>query len=172
MTAAGAAALGLGARSRAFAAAGIAGLAALDLQHPLGPGLDLEEADRDLGLQARSRSRAAAPATPAAEDVEDVAERAEDVIDGLEAGAATATLHSGVAELVVAGSAGRVRENLVGLGGFLELPLGIVVPGVLVGVMLEGQLAVGLLDVLFPGIAVDPQNLVVVAFVAHGGSPR
>ena len=53
-----------------------------------------------------------------------------------------------VPELVVAGALLRVAQHLVRLGGLLEALLGFLVAGVPVGVALEGDLAVGLLDLV------------------------
>ena len=57
-----------------------------------------------------------------------------------------------------------VAQDLVGLGDLLESLLR-VVGLVLVGVELQGHLPVGLLDVVAAGLAVDPQDAVIV--LAH-----
>jgi hypothetical protein len=48
----------------------------------------------------------------------------------------------------------------------LEVFLGLMVPGVLVGMVFHRQLAVGLLDIFLIGVSGDTEDLVVV-FVIH-----
>ena len=71
-----------------------------------------------------------------------------------------------MAVLVVLGPLLGVGEDLVGLGGLLELLLRILVPLVLVGMMLHRQLAEGLLYLRFRGVAVNAQYLVIISFIA------
>src|SRR5262249_44775516 len=59
---------------------------------------------------------------------------------------------------------------LVGGGDLLELGLGRLVAGVAVGVVLPGQLAVGLGDVGLAGGAAHPEDIVQV--LRHGGGTR
>jgi hypothetical protein len=70
-----------------------------------------------------------------------------------------------VAVLVVGGALLRVGEHLVGLLGLLELLFGLlgVVTLVAVRVVLHGQLAVGLLDVVVGGVLGHAEDVVVVA---------
>src|SRR5262249_44755308 len=93
----------------------------------------------------------------------------------------------GVAVLVVGGALVRVGEHLVGLLGLLELLFRLlrIVTLVAVRVVLHGQLAVGLLDVVLAGVLRNAEDFVVVtlchgvgcrlnakppcAFAAHGG---
>ena len=63
-----------------------------------------------------------------------------------------------------------VRQNVVGLGGFLEFFFGGLVTGVAVGMELKGQLAIGLFQLRVAGLAADAENFVVVAFIAHAQS--
>ena len=77
--------------------------------------------------------------------------------------AAAAPLDARVAVGVVAPALVRVAEDAVGLGRLLEALLGLLVAGVAVGVVLEGELAVGGLDLLLRGVARDAEHLVVVA---------
>ena len=63
-----------------------------------------------------------------------------------------------MAELVVLGAFLGIGKHFVGLGHLLELVFGGLVVGVLVGMMLDGQLAEGLLDLDLGGIAVDPKT--------------
>ena len=74
-----------------------------------------------------------------------------------------------MAEAVVALPGLRVREDLVRAGRLLELLLGGFVPGVAVGMELERELAVRLLDVVGGRVARDPEDLVVVALHRPGG---
>src|SRR5262249_36736656 len=112
---------------------------------------------------ARGAAAAAGPEeVPEAEEVpEHVPEVGEDL--RVEAAEASAPADSGAAELIVAASSLRVGEDGVGLRGLLELLLGVLVPGVLVGMVLDREAAVGLLDrsgIRVPGNA---QDLVVVS---------
>ena len=111
--------------------------------------------------------RSAAAAEELAEQV------AEDLLEaaGGEAAEAAALLEGGVAEAVVLGATLGVGEHLVGLRGFLELLLGGRVARIAVGVMLEGDLAVGLLDLLRVGAAIDAEHFVIVAFRRHAAIP-
>ena len=58
----------------------------------------------------------------------------------------------------------RVPQDLVGLGGFLELVFRFLVARIAVGVIFEGYLAVLFFDVVRGGVAGHPQNLVVIFF--------
>ena len=75
-----------------------------------------------------------------------------------------------VAVLVVLGAFLGVLEDLVGLGGLAKLLGGPGVIGVLVRMELDGQLAVGALDIARPGVPVHAQHLVVVPLPRHGFS--
>jgi len=59
----------------------------------------------------------------------------------------------------------RVAEDAVGLGRLLELLLRFLVAGVAVGVVLEGELAIGRLHLLVGGVARHTEDLVVVPAV-------
>src|SRR5262249_37495787 len=109
----------------------------------------------------------AARATP--EDVaEDVREGGEDVADVGEPAAESRAAGALVTEAVVERPFLRVGEHLVGLRGFLEARLRLMVAGVAVGVQLEGELAVGPLQLAGIGAARDTQDLVIIALRAHG----
>src|SRR4029079_15185179 len=113
--------------------------------------------------------RAGATGATAAEDVaEDVAERLGEAAESFRA-AAQARVDAGVAVLVVGGALGRVGEHLVGLLGLLERFLRSLRSGTLVAVrmVLHGELAVRLLDLLFGGVLGDAEHLVVVP-LGHG----
>jgi hypothetical protein len=77
-----------------------------------------------------------------------------------------------VAELVVARALLRVGEDLVRLGDLLERLLGLLVAGVAVGVVLERELAVRLLDVVLGGALRQTEHVVVVALLRHESGPR
>jgi hypothetical protein len=83
--------------------------------------------------------------------------------------AAHVGVDAGVAELVVGRALLRVGEHLVGLLGLLELLFRRLAAFTLVAVrvVLHGQLAVGLLDVVLAGVLGDAEDLVVVA-LCHG----
>jgi len=66
-----------------------------------------------------------------------------------------------VTVLVVEGPLLLVAQDLIGLAQLLELLLGLLVPLVLVGVVLDRELAVGLLDLLGCGGPLDLENRVV-----------
>jgi hypothetical protein len=72
---------------------------------------------------------------------------------------------AGVAVLVVGGALLRVGEDLVGFLGLLELLFGLGIVRIAVRMVLHGQLAVGLLDLVVRGVAVDAEDFVVVAFL-------
>ena len=61
----------------------------------------------------------------------------------------------------------RLAQDGVGLRGLLELDLGARVPLVAVRVVLQRQLAVGLLDFVLTGAFVDAKDFVVVALIGH-----
>ena len=69
-----------------------------------------------------------------------------------------------MAELVIPAFFIVIAENLIGFGSFLELLFRLLVPGVAVGMQFHGQLAVGLLQLIGPGLLRDTEHFVVVAF--------
>jgi hypothetical protein len=92
--------------------------------------------------------------------VEDVGEAA-GIGEAEAAGAGrVAVLEGGVAEAVVGGALLVVLQNVIGLAQLLELRLGRLVARVAVGVVLHGQLAIGLLQLLGAGAALDAQELI------------
>ena len=142
--------LGVRAGRGAGALAGLAGLLARDLDRGLGAGGGLLEGDLEVVAQVGAALRPAAP-PPAAEDVaepEDVAEarrrcRAKSAkMVGSKPAPAAGAAHALVAEPVVERALLLVGEHRVGLGRFLEALFGGVVAGVLVGVILDRELAV------------------------------
>lgn len=62
---------------------------------------------------------------------------------------------TGMSELVVLASLLGVLQNLVGLGGLLELLLRPLISGVFVGMVFQRQLAIGFLYIIYGGVAVD-----------------
>src|SRR5207249_2595942 len=110
---------------------------------------------------------AAAAACPAgAEEVaEQVADDVLEVAAEVEARAPRrALLEGGVSEAVVEAPPLRVGEHLVGLRDLLEALLGLVVVlGIAVGMVPEGELAVSFLDVVLARGAGHAEDLVVVA---------
>ena len=75
--------------------------------------------------------------------------------------AAPRPLERGMAHVVVGGALLRVLQDLVGLVELLEFLLGVLVPGIAVGMAILGELAVGRLDVLLACAPGKPQNFVV-----------
>src|SRR5688572_10614886 len=141
---------------------------------PRGPERRVEEAhgQREAHVLSPERARGL-PVEPLTEDVaEDVPEVGEDVLVGAE------TLEPAVAQTLRASCVVElplllVRQDLVGLGGLLELPLGLGVVRVLVRVVLERELSIRLLDLLVGGGLAHAEDLVVVLVDggAHGCSP-
>jgi hypothetical protein len=122
---------------------------------------------------ASLRLRAARPVPPAA--AEDAAQQVGEV-DAfgverarVEASARRSAAHSGLAQQVVLLALLGIRQHLVGLCDLLEALLGTRIVGVLVGVRLAHELAVGLLDLVGGRIAGDAERLVMVR---HQDSPK
>src|SRR5262249_35493909 len=126
------------------------------------------EVDVDLHADIPARSPARATAAP-----EQVAEEiAKEIENGLRAGEImdAQALQAGVAVAVVALALLLVPKHIVSLGSFLETSLGIGIADVAVGVVLKGQLAVGIFDVLGAGFLAHAQDLVIVPFAGHDSS--
>ena len=79
--------------------------------------------------------------------------------------AAIVGIHTGKAELVIAGTLIVIGQHLVGLADFLELFFSGFVTGVAVGVVLHGLLAVGLFYRIGTGILFNAQHLIEITFV-------
>src|SRR5207248_2816073 len=113
-----------------------------------------------------------APGPRAAALPEDLAEDVpEDVVDvpaesGLERAGAESARRL-VAEAVVTRALVRVAEDFVRLGGLLELLLGGLVAGILVRMVLEGELAERALQFLCGCGSGYPEHLVVVTLLRH-----
>ena len=115
---------------------------------------------------------AADPAAPAEEILEEIPEGRRAVVRKIEAFEPRPPRPSArararrdppeLAELVVLGPLFRVAQDRVGLLDLLEPGLGRLVPGVEVGMVFPGQLAVGLLDVGQGRSPGDPQDLIII----------
>ena len=77
-----------------------------------------------------------------------------------------AGIHTGMTVLVVCRTFLRIGKYFVGFFGFLEMVFRFWIIRVAVRMMLHRQLAVGFLDFVFAGVAVNAQHFIVVAF-AH-----
>ena len=127
--------------------------------------------------RSRPRLRRLAPAAlPSAEEVaeaeteqvpQDVLEILED--GRIESGEALIALapQPVVSEAVVDGPLLGVGQDAVGLGGFLEPLLGLLAPGIAVGMVFQGELTVRFLDLFGRGVPGDAQDLVVI-LLSHG----
>ena len=125
-----------------------------------------------LGLSTTA-AKEVTKAAKAAETAKQVTELAQDVIHRHAAAIAAAThLLAGKAKLVIAGALVGVAEHVIGLGSLLEFLLGSLFLGIalallLVGVVLDGQLAIGLLQVIGCGILLHSQHLIVISLLSH-----
>ena len=135
---------------------------------------------RSNSIRARMSWPGLGPASPLAEHVaeeaaaEDVGEGGHDVL-GVAEVVHPRAFEPGVAVAIVAGALLLVGEDLVRLGGLLELLLRRGVARVLVRVELQGHLPITLLDFLDRGLALDGQDLVIIALGRrhrHGISTR
>ena len=95
---------------------------------------------------------------------EHVAELGKNVLGAVERSAAHARI--GGAESVIVGTACGIAENVVGFRGFLEFLFGLGIVRIMIGMVLERQLSVGVLDLVVRSIPGDAKNFVIVAF-AH-----
>ena len=152
-----AAAAGLGTRAGAVGAAHV--LAYLELLGDTGRNLLKRKAYLQAKVAAAVLRTALLTAAETAETAkaamtaEYVAEHGENVVHAETAAAETAESAGGLkAELVILLALLRVMEHLVGLGGLLEFLLGFLVAGVAVGVVFDGYLAVGGLDLVVRGL--------------------
>ncbi len=103
---------------------------------------------------------------------EGFAEDVEGVVEAAAAGAAAgagAGVEGGVSVLVVGGAFLGVADGFVGFAEFLEFFLGGLVAGVFVGVVFDGEFAVGLFDVVVGGVAGDAEDFVVIPFGHRSG---
>ena len=85
---------------------------------------------------------------------------------------ALARVEGRVAVLVVLRLLVGVAQDLIGLADLLEPLLAGLVAGVQVRMILLGQLAVGLADLVVRGALLQAQDLVVISFLCHRDSPN
>src|SRR5262249_17968315 len=76
-------------------------------------------------------------------------------------------VQAGVAVAVVDLAFVRIAKDGVGFGSFLELGGRFFVAGIAVGVILHGQSAVGLLDLVVRGFPLQSQDFIVVPLFGH-----
>src|SRR6185437_14278823 len=163
---------GLGAR----AVAGLAGDRARDAHRGLGAAIGLLQRDLEIEAQVLAAHVGASTGTlpaPAAVEhlLEDVAEHRAEVealrIEAARPAGAVATLEGGGAVAVVGRALVGILQDVVGVVDLLELLFSflLVVP-IAIGVMLHGELAEGLLDVVGARRPTDAQQLVIV--LRHG----
>jgi hypothetical protein len=72
-----------------------------------------------------------------------------------------------MAELVILGSLVGIAQHIVSLGRFLEFLLGLLVTRILVGVILDGLLAVGFLYFICRGVLRNAKHFIVISFLSH-----
>src|SRR5262249_38263790 len=158
--------LGAGARPASLAVAALR--QARDGDRLFGAARGLFKEQLEPVLEILSTSRPCAPAAPAARAEEVPEEIAQHVLEAaaeLEAAEAGATLlERGVPEPVVLRATGRVRQDLVRLADLFEALLRLrAIVGIFIGMPLDRELAVGLLQVLLARRPLDAEELVVVA---------
>ena len=139
--------------------------------------------ERDLKVVAKVGAVAAAVAPPAPEhlvkDAAAAAALAEDLPEDVErvveparaAGARARPLERGVPEPVVGSALLGVLQRLVGLGDLLEHLLGLLVAGILVRVVLDGLLAIRLLQLLLRRAPGDAEQVIIV-LLGHASGRR
>ena len=114
----------------------------------------------------------ASAAKQIAKNITEVTKTAKATAETAKAAAEAATLACAIvgvntskAELVVAGTLVVIGQHFIGLAQLLELLLSFLIAGVPVGMVLHGLFTVGLLYFLGAGALVDPQHLIIVAFI-------
>src|SRR5262249_50292717 len=85
---------------------------------------------------------------------------------GMSPGTAKTAVGSGRAKTIELGPFGLVAQDVVSVLDFFELGFRLLVPVIAVRMILAGQLAVRLLDLVFGRVPLDTQSLVVIA--GHG----
>ena len=165
MAAAGRALPRLRARIGAGAGAGLAGDRGRHADRGVLAGEGLFQPDLEVVAQIGTAFAAIGTARPAAagvaeEGIEDVRHEVGEV--GI-AAAPAALLEGGMAVAVIERALLPVGEDLIGLVDLLELDLGLQVAGILVRMVLHGQLAEGALQLDLRGGAADAEDLVIVA---------
>src|SRR5579872_3405648 len=112
----------------------------------------------------RATAEKIAEAEEVAEDIRKIGEQRRVEV----AAVAGARAHPGMAETVVLRPLLRVAQHAVGFRGFLEFFFRSGILAIAVGMILQGQAAVGALDLLLVGVAADSQDLVIIALARHG----
>src|SRR5579883_903972 len=161
-----------GARLGARAMAGLAGDRARHAHRRFGAAVGLLERDLEVEAQVLAArvgapARAARPAAATEHLVEYVAEYRSEV-EALRAAEATgparahAALESGRAVAVIGRALVRILQDVVGVVDVLEFLLGVLVPRIAIRVVLHGELAECLFDVVCGSSTTDAQQLVIV----------
>ena len=129
-------------------------------------------AAQDLTATAATSAEASEVKATEATTSEEVAEAAEDIFHRHASAEATATAGSaatdtGMTELVVALALLWIAQYVIGLSKLLELLFGLLVPGILVGVIFDGELAVGLLQLFGRSALSYAKDFIVISLFCH-----
>ena len=135
--------------------------------------------ERDLKVVAQVRAAADVAALPAAttapaaahELAEDVLEDVGEALEALLGAAAAAVLERRLPEAIVRGALLRILQAVVGLAHGLEPVLAVLAARIAIGMTLHRDPAVGRLDRLVVGGALDLEQLVIFG-ISHRKSPR
>src|SRR5581483_9147205 len=143
-------------RSRSVAVALLARLVSTDLKFGLLAKSRFLKGQRNVAASIAATLCAAAPSTanvPAKKVAEDVAKNVIEIgkVCRIKTAKSAGAVHSGMAELVIAGSLVRIHQDAVRLSAFLELFFRLSIPRIAVRMVLHGQLAIGTLDLLLRG---------------------
>ena len=112
---------------------------------------------------SRSKRRSDPRAASRAAEAEEVAEDVGEIGEAFGTRPLRRAGDAGMAEVIVPGALVRVAEHAVGFGGFLERGFRRMVAGIAIGMMFERELAIGALEIRVARVAVDTEDLVVVA---------
>ena len=110
---------------------------------------------------AEAREAGAESAT-AKQVAKDATKLREDIVH-IHAALTIGAFHAGHTELVVAGLLIGIAQHVISLGSLLELLLSLFVTGVTVGMVLQSQLAVSLLQFLGRGILANTQYFIIIS---------
>ena len=129
-------------------------------------------AAQDLTATAATSAEASEVKATEATTSEEVAEAAEDIFHRHASAEATATAggaasDTGMTELVVALALLWIAQYVIGLSKLLELLFGLLVPGILVGVIFDGELAVGLLQLFGRSALSYAKDFIVISLFCH-----
>ena len=99
----------------------------------------------------------------------DIAKLTKDILHShsLSGETATGSTHSGMPELIVAGTFILVAQYGICLTDLFEAFLRLLIPGIFIRVILQSQLAIRLFQFLVGGILRYPQNFVIISFFSH-----